>query len=249
MEKALLSPFHERLSMDFTILSFGDAGWGDEMLRGAAMTFAVAVCSYLVAIVFGVVFATFKLSRYLVLRFIGNFYTVVFRGVPELLIIYLVFFGGEMLLRTIAEGVFGYDGYISLPLFVTGMACIGLSAGAFCTEVIRGAVQAVPKGQTEAADALGLSKWSKGYDVILPQAIRIALPGLANVWQITLKETALISVIGLVEVMRSAKIAAGATHQPFTFYLYAAVLFLLITSVSNKGFKKVETWSNKGVRH
>lgn len=234
--------------MDLTFLSFGSLGWGDEMLKGGLMTFAVAFCAYLLAIVVGLVFAFLKLSKFMPLRFIGNFYTVVFRGVPELLIIYLVFFGGELLLSKIANGVFGYDGYVSLPLFVTGVFCIALGAGAFCTEVIRGAILAVPKGQHEAADALSLSKWSKAFDVVLPQALRIALPGLANVWQITLKETALISVIGLVEVMRSAKIAAGATHQPFTFYLFAAVIFLLITSISNRGFKKVENWSQKGVR-
>lgn len=233
--------------MDLSIISFGDQGWGDEMLRGAAVTFAVAVCSYILAIILGVIFAAFKLSSIAPLRWVGNFYTIVFRGVPELLIIYLVFFGGEMLLRSIAEGIFGYDGYISLPLFLTGMLCIGLGTGAFCTEVIRGAVQAVPKGQHEAAQVLGLSKRQKAIDVIFPQALRIALPGLANVWQITLKETALISVIGLVEVMRSAKIAAGATHQPFTFYLFAAVLFLAIKSLSNKFFKRAETWSNKGM--
>lgn len=234
--------------MDLTFLSFGSLGWGDEMLKGGLMTFAVAFCAYILAIVVGLVFAFLKLSKFMPLRFIGNFYTVVFRGVPELLIIYLVFFGGELLLSKIANGVFGYDGYVSLPLFVTGVICIALGTGAFCTEVIRGAILAVPKGQHEAADALSLSKWSKAFDVILPQALRIALPGLANVWQITLKETALISVIGLVEVMRSAKIASGATHQPFTFYLFAAVIFLIITSISNRGFKKVETWSQKGVR-
>ncbi len=233
--------------MDLSILSFGASGWGDEMLVGAGMTFAVAISSYALALLIGVVFAACKLSPIAPLRWFGNFYTTVFRGVPELLIIYLVFFGGEMLLRSVAEGIFGYDGYISLPLFVTGMLCIGLGAGAFCTEVIRGAVLAVPKGQHEASEVLGLSSWEKAYFVIFPQALRIALPGLANVWQVTLKETALISVIGLVEVMRAAKIASGATHQPFTFYMYAAVLFLVITSLTNKGFVRVERWSNKGM--
>jgi octopine/nopaline transport system permease protein len=113
--------------MDFSLLVFGDDGWGDEMLRGALMTMAVAVCSYLLGVVI--------------------FYTTVIRGIPELLVIYLVFFGGGTLLRTIASGMFGYEGYIDPPLFVTGMVCIGLSAGAYNTEVIRGAVLAVPAGQ------------------------------------------------------------------------------------------------------
>jgi octopine/nopaline transport system permease protein len=235
--------------MDFSILQYGDAGWGDEMLRGAIMTMAIAVSSYSVALLFGVVFAAFKLSNFIILKVVSNTYTTIFRGVPELLVIYLVFFGGEMLLHKITSALFGYNGSISMPIFVTGMLCIGLGAGAFCTEVIRGAILAVPPGQREGADALGLSKWSTSWDVLFPQALRIALPGLANVWQITLKDTALISVIGLVEIMRSATLATGATRHPFTFYLIAALLFLVITSITNRGFKKAETWSNKGVEY
>ena len=141
--------------MDFSLLVFGDDGWGDEMLRGALMTMAVAVCSYLLGVVLGIFFASLKLSQLVVLRYAADFYTTVVRGIPELLVIYLVFFGGGTLLRSIASGLFGYEGYIDLPLFITGMVCIGLSAGAYNTEVIRGAVLAVPVGQIEAAKAIG----------------------------------------------------------------------------------------------
>lgn len=133
--------------MDFSLLVFGDDGWGDEMLRGALMTMAVATCSYLLGVVIGVFSASLKLSQFVVLRYAADIYTTVVRGIHELLVIYLVFFGGGTLLRSIASGIFGYDGYIDLPLFVTGVLCIGLSAGAYTTEVIRGAVLAVPVGQ------------------------------------------------------------------------------------------------------
>ena len=235
--------------MDFSLLGFGDQGWGDEMLRGALMTMAVALCSYLLGVGIGVLFAALKLSRFVILRYVADFYTTVIRGIPELLVIYLVFFGGGGLLRSIASGIFGYEGYIDPPLFVTGMVCIGLSAGAYNTEVIRGAVLAVPVGQIEAAKAVGMSMAKRFWRILVPQVARYALPGLGNVWQLTLKETSLISVIGLVEIMRSAAVASGSTKEPFTFYLVAAVLYLGLTSISNRGFLHAEAWASKGVRY
>ncbi len=235
--------------MDFSLLAFGDDGWGDEMLRGALMTMAVAVCSYLLGVVIGILFASLKLSRFVLLRLVADFYTTVIRGIPELLVIYLVFFGGGTLLRTIAAGIFGYEGYIDPPLFVTGMVCIGLSAGAYNTEVIRGAVLAVPVGQIEAAKAVGMSTAKRFWRILVPQVSRYALPGLDNVWQLTLKETSLISVIGLVEIMRSAAVASGSTKEPFTFYLVAAILYLGLTSISNRGFLRAEAWASRGVRY
>jgi octopine/nopaline transport system permease protein len=234
--------------MDFTLLAWGDAGWSDEMLRGAVMTMAVALCAYALGILIGVAFASLKLSRFLALRIVADAYTTIVRGVPELLIIYLVFFGGGALLRAVAAGVFGYEGYVDPPLFVTGMVCIGVSAGAYNTEVIRGAVLAVPVGQIEAAKAVGMSTAQRFWRVLLPQVARYALPGLGNVWQLTLKETSLISVIGLVEIMRQAAVASGSTKQPFTFYLIAGLLYLGLTSISNRGFNRAERWANRGVR-
>ena len=235
--------------MDLSLLSFGDDGWADEMLRGALMTMAVAVCSYLFGVLVGTFFAALKLSQYAVLRYVAEFYTTVIRGIPELLVIYLVFFGGGTLLRSIASGMFGYEGYIDPPLFITGMVCIGLSAGAYNTEVIRGAVLAVPAGQIEAAKAIGMSTAKRFWRILVPQVSRFALPGLGNVWQLTLKETSLISVIGLVEIMRSAAVASGSTKEPFTFYLLAAILYLGLTSISNRGFLRAEAWASKGVRY
>lgn len=234
--------------MDLSLLVWGDAGWGDELFFGALMTIAVATASYLLGIVFGICFAAMKLSRHLSLHLIADVYTTVIRGVPELLIIYLVFFSGGNLLRAIAKGVFGYGEFIDLPIFITGMLCIGLSAGAYATEVIRGAVLAVPAGQIEAARAIGMAKTKRFFRILVPQVARYALPGLGNVWQLTLKETSLISVIGLVEIMRQASIGSGSTKEPFTFYFAALLLYLILTSFSNQGFLRAETWANRGVR-
>lgn len=234
--------------MDVSLLLFGSEGWGDEMLFGALMTLAVSLCAYALGIVFGALSAALKLSRFWLCRLLADAYTTLVRGVPELLIIYLVFFGGGLFLSKIASALFGWEGFVDPPVFVTGMVCIGFSSGAYSAEVIRGAVLAVPKGELEAAVAIGMTPFTLFRRVLFPQALRFALPGMGNVWQLTLKHTSLISVIGLVEIMRQASVASGSTKEPFTFYLLAGLLFLALTSISNRGFSMAESWANKGVR-
>jgi octopine/nopaline transport system permease protein len=230
-----------------SLLAWGDTGWGDEMARGALMTLQVAVIAFLVGIVLGTGGAALKLSRVPGLPFLGDVYTTVIRGVPDLITIYIIFFGGGQVAMGVAK-VFGYDGYIEFNPFVTGVTALGVISGAYSTEVIRGAVLAVPKGQIEAAKACGMSGWLLFRRIMVPQVARFALPGLGNVWQLTLKDTSLISVVGLVEIMRQAFVASGSTKQPFTFFVSAAVLYLALTSLSNKAFDSAETWANRGVR-
>lgn len=234
--------------MDLTLLAWGDLGWGDEMVFGAMMTLAVASAAYALGIVIGSGLAAMKLSRFRLVRLLADVYTTVIRGIPELLVIYLVFFGGGAVLRAVAKGLFGYGEFIDLPIFLTGTICIGLSAGAYAAEVIRGGVLAVPVGQIEAARAVGMNRWLRFRRILVPQVARFALPGLGNVWQLTLKETSLISVIGLVEIMRQAAVGAGSTKEPFTFYITAFVLYLGLASISNRGFLRAESWANRGVR-
>ncbi len=234
--------------MDLSLLAWGDAGWGDEFARGAVMTMIIATCAFSLGIIIGSCFAAAKLSQYRALRILGDVYTTVVRGIPELLIIYLVFFGGGAFLAFIANALFGYDGYIDLPILAVGIVCIAATAGAYSTEVIRGAILAIPKGEIEAATAIGMGRWSKLRRILIPQAARFALPGLANVWQTSIKETSLISVVGLVEIMRTAGLAAGSTKEPFTFYLMAFVTFLALASLSNRFFVEGEKWANRGVR-
>ncbi len=233
--------------MELSLLAWGTAGWGDEMVRGALMTFAVSSAAFALGIVLGIAGAALKLSRFFLCRIAADLYTTLVRGIPELLIIYLVFFGGSLLLTKISALFFGGDGFINLPLFVTGMSCIGFSSGAYCAEVIRGAVLAVPKGQIEAGRAIGMGSQTLIFRVLVPQVARLALPGLGNIWQLTLKHTALISVIGLVEIMRQSAVAAGSTRRPFTFYAVAGLLYLAVAAVSGRGFAQAEKWAGKGV--
>lgn len=234
--------------MELGYLGWGDSGWADEFFRGALMTVAVATCAFALSLVFGTAFAACKLSSSRLLRLIGDTYTTLLRGIPELLVIYLVFFGGGALLAKIASGLFGYDGYVDVPVFAVGTFCIGLSAGGYSTEVIRGAVLAIPRGQIEAGQAVGMTRWLLFWRILVPQAARFALPGLGNVWQFSLKDTSLISVVGLVEIMRTAHLGAGSTKEPFTFYITAFLIFLVLAWLSQRLFLRAEAWAERGVR-
>jgi octopine/nopaline transport system permease protein len=229
------------------LLGFGDRGWGDELARATLMTLAVAGCAFVLGLVFGSLGAWAKSAGGRGLDLVVDAYTTVVRGVPELLVIYLLFFGGSGALMFFAR-MFGHTGYVEINAFATGAVAIAIVNGAYSLEVIRGAVQAVPRGEIEAARAFGMSPWILFRRVLAPQVLRLALPGLGNVWQLALKETALISVTGLVEIMRQSTIGAGSTKQPFTFYAVAAVLYLLLTTVSGAGLRRAERWASRGVR-
>ena len=226
-------------------LYFGNTGWGDELFFAMLMTIAVAVVAILIGFLLAAIFTTFKLSKNKILNLIGGFYTTVFRGVPELLVIYLFFFGGSGAVMYVAK-IFGYDGYIEVNAFITGAISIGIISGAYSTEVFRGAIKSIHKGQFEASEVLGFKKKIYYYKIIIPQMLRLALPNISNVWQITLKDTSLISVTGLVEIMRQSYIAAGSTRDPLFFYSFAAILYLFLTFLSMKLFNKLEKNFNKG---
>ena len=227
------------------LLAFGDTGWGDELFRATLMTIAVSITAMLIGFSFAAIFTPLKLSKFKSLNLIANIYTTVIRGVPELLVIYLFFFGGSGAIMFVAS-MFGYNDYIEINAFVTGSFAIGIISGAYSTEVFRGAIQSIDKGQFEAAKVLGLSKFKQFYKIVLPQMLRLAIPNLSNVWQITLKDTSLISVTGLVEIMRQSYIAAGSTRDPLFFYSFAAVLYLLLTFISMKLINKLEVKYSRG---
>ena len=227
------------------ILSFGNSGWGDELFVATIMTLAVSITAMVIGFIFALIFTPLKLSKIKFLNFIANFYTTVIRGVPELLVIYLFFFGGSSAIMFVAS-VFGYNGYIEINAFITGAFSIGIISGAYSTEVFRGAIQSIDKGQLEASKVLGFNKVTRFYKIILPQMLRLSIPNLSNVWQITLKDTSLISVTGLVEIMRQSYIAAGSTRDPLLFYSVAAGLYLTLTFLSMKIINKMEVRYNKG---
>ena len=227
------------------LLAFGDTGWGDELFRATLMTIAVSITAMLIGFSFAAIFTPLKLSKFKFLNLIANIYTTVIRGVPELLVIYLFFFGGSGAIMFVAS-MFGYNDYIEINAFVTGSFAIGIISGAYSTEVFRGAIQSIDKGQFEAAKVLGFSKFKQFYKIVLPQMLRLAIPNLSNVWQITLKDTSLISVTGLVEIMRQSYIAAGSTRDPLFFYSFAAVLYLMLTFLSMQLLNRLETKYSKG---
>ena len=227
------------------LLAFGDTGWGDELFYATLMTLAVSITAMLIGFLFALIFTPLKLSKHKSLNLIGNFYTTVIRGVPELLVIYLFFFGGSGAIMFVAS-MFGYNDYIEINAFMTGAIAIGIISGAYSTEVFRGAIQSIDKGQFEASKVLGIKKNIQFYKVILPQMLRLAIPNLSNVWQITLKDTSLISVTGLVEIMRQSYIAAGSTRDPLFFYSFAAVLYLLLTYFSMKLINRLEIKYSRG---
>ena len=221
------------------LLSFGDTGWGDELLRATFMTVMVALAAFFFGFFISFFIVPLKLSNKKFLNYIGNTYTTIFRGVPELLVIYLLFFGGSNAVMFVAK-IFGYKEFIEINAFLTGSISIGLISGAYTTEVLRGAIESINKGQFDGAKSLGLKKTTYYVFVIAPQVLRLSLPNLSNVWQLTLKDTALISVTGLVEIMRQSYIASGVTRNPLLFYCFAAFLYLILTTISLKYFNKLE---------
>ena len=229
----------------FEKLVFGDLGWGDEFLIAMLMTLLVSVLSMGLGIFVAIFTAWAKLSYSKLLKFISSFYTTVIRGIPELLVIYLIFFGGSSLIMKVAK-TFGYNGYIELNALTISIIAIGIISATYSSEVLRAAYLSIPKGQIEAAKSLGLNKWQIFYKILSPQILRHAIPGLGNVWQVTLKDTSLISVTGLVEIMRQTRIASNVEHSPLTFLITAAVLYLFLTSFSSKFFNSLESKVKKG---
>lgn len=228
------------------LLGFGQNGWGALLLVATLMTLAVTATALLIGAVLGTVVATAKLSGNMLLVGLGNVYTTVFRGVPELLIIYLIYFGGSSAVTAVGQWL-GYEGFLGLPSFAAGALAVGIISGSYQAEVYRGAYLAIAKGELEAASAIGMNRMLRLRRVVMPQVLRYAIPGLGNVWQLTLKDSALISVTGLAELMRTSQVAAGSTRQYFLFYIVGGVLYLLLTSFSDRVFNRAERRANRSM--
>ncbi len=206
-------------------------GYGLSILEGAALTIEVALMSLAIAAVLGMLGALGKLSKSKAARVSATVYTTVIRGVPDLVLMLLIFYGGQELINRFALWV-EYEEYIDINPFTAGVVTIGFIFGAYMTETFRGAMMAVPQGQLEAGHAFGMSRVQVFRRILMPQMVRHALPSFGNNWLVLLKTTALVSIIGLDDMVRKANLAAGATRQPFTFYLVVALGFLVFTTVS-----------------
>jgi len=222
-------------------------GYGWLLLKGAQLTILVGLASMVIAVLLGLLGSWGKLSANRIARMLAGTYTTVIRGIPELVLILLVYYGVPTLIQDLSAAA-GREILVDLNPFTAGVGTIGFIYGAFATEVFRGAYLAVPKGQIEAARAMGMSTSMTFLRITLPQMWRFALPGLGNVWMVLIKATALISVIQLPELMRNADIASRATRMPFTFYFMASLLYLVITIASMMLQQKAETWAGRGVR-
>lgn len=218
--------------------------WLPILAKGSGLTLALALAALVIALLLGMVIALAKLSSSRFLVFLGTVYTTIIRGIPELVLLLLVFYGGQQLIndwRFQWADARGIDiEAINFSPFGAGAVVIGLIYAAYMAETFRGAILAVPSGQTEAAKAYGLSKSRIFFRITLPQMVRHALPGISNNWLVMLKATALVSLIALKDVVKIASDAAKATGFQFTFFLFAGVVFLLFTSVSIVVFRHLE---------
>lgn len=204
--------------------------YGPSLLEGFFITIALGVLSFVIAVFLGLGSAMLSFSKHRPIRALSKIYTTVIRGIPDIVLIFLLFFGIQTLLNLITD----FLGLTPLFLnpFVSGIITIGLIFGAFISETFRGAILAVPKGQFESCIALGMPKKRYYRRIIFPQAMRFALPGLSNNWLVMLKTTALVSLIGLHDLVFMANNAGKATRMTFDFYMVTALGFLALTSVS-----------------
>ncbi len=219
-------------------------GYGPSILEGAALTVEAALAGLAVSVLLGLLGAFAKLAPAAPLRALATAYTTLIRGVPDLVLMLLVFFGGQMLMNDLAERL-GWE-HVDVGPFAAGVLTLGFIYGAYMTETFRGAILAVPRGQLEAARAFGMRPALVVRRILLPQMLRHALPGLGNNWLVLLKATALLSVLGLDDMVRKAALAAGATRQPFTFYLAVALVFLALTTVSTLALAALERHARRG---
>ncbi|MFB1010489.1 MAG: ABC transporter permease [Thiopseudomonas sp.] len=219
-------------------------GFGPALLAGTWMTIQLALASLALGLVLGLLGALAKTAPYRVLRWLGDAYSTLVRGVPELLWVLLIYYGSVGTVQAFGEMIGNPE--LELSPFAAGVLALGLCFGSYATEVFRGALLSIPRGQREAGLALGLSRKRILWQLVLPQMWRVALPGLGNLFMILMKDTALVSVIGLNEVMRQAQTAVTVSKQPFTFFMVAAVIYLSLTVLSMLALHAFEKRANRG---
>ena len=214
------------------------SGYYASILQGALLTVGVSLAALAVAVLLGLVGAAAKLSGRPLLAALATAYTTVVRGVPELVLMLLIFYGAAIGINNFFESI-GSDFVLDLNPFIAGVATLGFIYGAYMTETFRGAIMAIPRGQMEAAWAFGMGPVRTFLRITLPQMVRYALPGYTNNWLVLIKATALVSLIGLHDMTYLAKQASAATREPFVFLLFAAGLYLVFTSLSLAVLKRI----------
>ncbi len=227
-------------------------GYGPSIFGGAILTIELAILSLLLAFTLGLLGAFGKMSRNTLARNVSTFYTTLIRGVPDLVWMMLLFFGGQIIVNSFFDLLYRMsDGSIDIFLpfneFTSGVLTIGFIFGAYMAETFRGSIMAVDAGQIEAGKAYGMSSFQVFRRILFPQMMRHAIPGIANNWQVLLKTTALVSIIGLADMVRLAADAAKSTGQPFKFLVPVALVYLLISALSDIVFKRLSIHYSAGV--
>ena len=228
---------------NFALLSFGADGWGDELLDGLKVTLALAFVTAPLALATGFMLALARRSARWTLRVPATAFCVVFKGLPELITLFIVYYGSGLLVRWVAG--FFTDVYFDMPAFASGVIALGAVSASYVAEVFMGALSGVPKGQREAAQALGLGPRATMWKIMLPQVMRLALPGLSNLWLVLLKDTALVMALGLPDLLRRTFVAVGVTKEPFFFFAVAILIYFAISLVSSGLLSLLEARYNR----
>jgi polar amino acid transport system permease protein len=228
-----------------TLVSFGDQGWGDEIARGTLVTVSLALVTLPFGLLLGFFVALAKDSDEPSLRRAAEIYTTIFRGLPELLTLFIVYFGVQIVIREAAR-LFIEGANVEVNSFVAGMVALGFVFSSYASEAFLSAFKGIARGQYEGGHAVGLSPFQTMRLVILPQLIRLALPALSNLWLILLKDTALVSVIGLADIIRQAGIAARVTKEAFLFFAVACLIYLVLAIISSFALGWIDRWSRRG---
>ena len=217
------------------------------ILEAAGLTVSVAISSLLLSVILGLLGAWAKLSKSRVANNFAVGYTTVIRGIPDLVLMLLIFYGGQQFLNDFGHR-FGLWDYVDIPHFAAGVITIGFIFGAYMTETFRGAILAIPSGQIEAGTACGMSRFKIFIRIIWPQMVRYALPSFTNNWMIMIKTTALVSVLGLQELVYIANAGGRKFREPFTFFMVTLVIYLILTAFSELALRKVERKYSVGIR-
>ncbi|RWR02056.1 arginine transporter permease subunit ArtQ [[Pantoea] beijingensis] len=221
------------------------------LARAAGMTVGLAVCALIAGLILAMIFAVWESARWRPVAWLGTGLVTLFRGLPEILVVLFIYFGASQLLLTLSDGFTLNLGLFTLPVkveienfdvspFLCGVIALAILYSSYASQTLRGALQAVPAGQWESGQALGMTKTAIFFRLIMPQMWRHALPGLGNQWLVLLKDTALVSLISVNDLMLQTKSIATRTQQPFTWYVAAAVIYLLITLLSQFVLKRIE---------
>ena len=236
----------ENLLQNLGLANFSLQGFGPLLLQGTWMTLKLAVLSLAVSVLLGLLGASAKLSSHRLLRVPAQLYTTLIRGVPDLVLMLLIFYSLQTWLTNFTDAM-DWE-YIEINPFSAGVITLGFIYGAYFTETFRGTILSVPRGQIEAATAYGLKRGQRFRFVVFPQMMRFALPGIGNNWMVMLKATALVSIIGLADLVKAAQDAGKSTYQLFLFLVIAALIYLAITSASNFVLRRLERHYGAGAR-